>query len=278
MIRISQICLLVFLLNANSFCTSGNMGKRADADRAALESREAKEVAGNPNEFKSKLISQGIDFYARGNEPFWSLDMDFGNNYAFKTMEGFQIKVPPVEGTKAMDANVTRYFAEVESGTLIITIQEEKCRDTMADEVFDFAVRVQVKSGIDADFKEYSGCGNYLPDLILHDIWIMEKMNDIDLRLNNQGRELPRFEFFSMEGKVLGNTGCNDFNGKFVMVGQREIQFEAMALTKMRCPDMEIEDALVNTVFGRRMKYSREGLTLYLKGYDGTELVFKKVD
>ena len=261
-----------------NFCATGTMKTSINLEHNTVESEGQQDDIGNANDFKSKLISQGIDFYARGNEPFWSLDMDFENNFAFKTMDGFQMNVPTVEGTKAMDANVARYFAEVESGTMIVTIQEEKCQDSMADEVFDFSVRVQVKSGIDTGFKEYSGCGNYLPDLALHDIWILEKMNDIDLRLNNQGRELPRFEFFSMEGKVLGNASCNDFNGKFVMVGQREIQFEAMALTRKLCPDMEIENTLAETVFGRRMKYSREGLTLYLKGYDGTELVFKKVD
>jgi heat shock protein HslJ/uncharacterized membrane protein len=278
MIKITRIFLLTFIVSTFNYCATGTMKTRIDVNHNTVESEGQLDDMGKANDFKTKLISQGIDFYARGNEPFWSLDMDFEKNYQFKTMDGFQINVPPVEGSKAMDANVARYFAEVESGTMIVTIQEEKCQDSMADQIFDFSVRIQVKSGIDDDFKKYLGCGNYLPDLALHDIWILEKMNDIDLRLKNQGQELPRFEFFSMEGKVLGSAGCNDFNGKFEIVGQGEIQFEAMALTRKLCPDMEIENYLAETVFGRRMKYSREALTLYLKGYDGTELVFKKVD
>jgi heat shock protein HslJ len=273
------IFLLAIMAISNNHCSTGTMNTQSDGEQNAFQNEGNQDAVQNPkHEFQSKLISQGIDFYARGNEPFWSLDMDFEQNYQFKTMDGFQISVPPVIGSKAMDANVTRYFAEVESGTLIITIQEEKCQDTMSDEVFGFSARIQVKSGVQEEFTEYKGCGNFLPDLTLHDIWILEKINNLDLRPINQSQELPRFEFFSMEGKVLGHASCNEFNGKFSIVGQGEIQFDAITMTRKLCADMEIENVLGKAVFGRRMKYSRVESLLYLTGYDGTELVFKKVD
>ena len=282
MIKISRILLLAIIAITANYCATGTMKTRNNEEKQQeqhdLESEGRHQEQGSTNDLKSKLISQGVDFYARGNEPFWALDMDFEDNYQFKTMDGFQINVPSVGGTKAMDAQVTLYFAEVESGTLIITIQEERCQDTMADEVFDFSVRVRVKSGGDADFKEYTGCGNFLPDLALHDIWILEKINNMELSINNHGQGLPRFDFFAMNGKVLGNAGCNDFNGKFSIKGHREIQFEAMALTRKLCPDMEIENILSSNVFGNRMKYSRQGKKLLLQGYDATEFVFTKID
>lgn len=144
--------------------------------------------------------------------------------------------------------------------------------------MFDFQVQIQVKSGRDTDFKEYSGCGNFLPDLALHDIWVLEELNKSDLKNSGNGQRLPRFEFFAVEGKVLGNAGCNDFNGKYTVVGQKEIQFEQVVMTRKSCPDMGIEYILAEKVFGKRMKYRREGLSLQLIGYDGTRLVLRKVD
>ena len=49
-------------------------------------------------------------------------------------------------------------------------------------------------------------------------------------------------------------------------------------MTKNFCPDIDIENLLAKTVFGKRMKYARENLKLKLTGLDGTELIFKKID
>ncbi len=51
-----------------------------------------KGMAQNMEEFNSntkfiqKKASQGIDFYALGNEPFWSLDMDLDKEFQFKKL------------------------------------------------------------------------------------------------------------------------------------------------------------------------------------------------
>jgi len=230
------------------------------------------------NDFQMKLWQNGVDFYARGNEPSWALDMDFEHNFHFRTMKGLEINVPAVNGSKAQDANVTRYYADVESGTLIITIHEQKCMDSMADQKFDFSVQVQVKMGKQEDFEEYEGCGNFVPDFGIHDIWVLEKVNGKDLIIAMNGKELPRFEFFASEGKVLGFSGCNDFNGNFSIVGKGEILFDDVAITDKKCTGMEAENLLLKTLFGRRMKYAKENLNLIFIGHDGSEFIFKKVD
>ena len=223
------------------------------------------------------LAKQGINFYARGNKPFWSLDMDFEGNYHFKTQNGKEIYVPNVQGEKAMDANITRFNAEVEKGTLIITIAESLCKDTIADKTFDFSVNVKFKYGIDEEFKEFSGCGNYLPDLTLHDIWVLESINDKPLDLN-ENQERPRFEFFPMKKEIIGNTGCNDFRAKFSISDYQEIKIEPARMTKILCKDMENEKFLAEHVFGKNMKYSKNGLILILTNFNGNQLKFKKTD
>ena len=60
----------------------------------------------NINKIAQTKASEGIDFYALGNEPFWSLDMDFENEFKFKNLDGLIIIVPAVKGIKAMDAEL----------------------------------------------------------------------------------------------------------------------------------------------------------------------------
>lgn len=231
------------------------------------------------DDFQMKLWKKGIDFYARGNEPFWALDMDFDKGFYFKTLNGIEINTQPVEATKAMDANVVRYFAETESGTLIISILEEECNDTMSDEVFPNKIKIEFKSSNEEVFQIHEGCGRYVADYGLHDIWVLTHLNGKNLQSgDNGGKRLPMFEFYARDGKVLGNTGCNDLKGNYFIAEYGVIQFGELAITRKSCPDMKAENTLVKSVSGKRMKYVREDLNLKLTGSDGSELIFKKID
>lgn len=253
-----------------------SLNEKTDSNK--LKAKDQVEKKQNTlSDHETKLYNQGVNFYARGHEPSWSLDMDFESNYHFKTLNGEEIYVPNVQGEKAMDANITRFYADVEKGTLIITIRKDHCQDSMADKTFDFNVNVKFKYGIDKEFKEFNGCGNYLPDLRLHDIWVLEAINDEPLTLNKD-QQRPRFEFFPHKNEVLGNAGCNNFKAKFSVTGYQEIQIDPARMTKMTCDNLEYENLLIKNVFGKRLQYSRDGLTLNLKSYNGTRLKFKKVD
>lgn len=278
-----KFCCLIFFVSIINSCTFLQKdSKKSEVENSliipVIGKSEGAESTGQNIDFQMKLWQNGIDFYARGNEPSWSLDMDFDKNFQFSTMDGFKISVPPVNGDNAKDAKVTRYYAEVESGTLIITIQEQKCSDSMSDHSFNFKISVRVKFSNEELYSEYQGCGNYVPDYSLHDIWLLTTLNGMDLKSKVDGGHQPIFEFYARGGKMRGNTSCNDFEGSYYHSGNREIHFGDMAMTKKLCPDMEIEKLLIKSVFGRRMKYSKEKMILRFAGYDNTEIIFKKID
>jgi uncharacterized lipoprotein NlpE involved in copper resistance len=78
--------------------------------------------------FMKRKLAGSIDFYALGNEPSWSLEIDFDNFMRFKSLsEPFELNTPPGEEARAQDANVTRYGAQTEAGMLIATILEGPC-------------------------------------------------------------------------------------------------------------------------------------------------------
>jgi heat shock protein HslJ/uncharacterized membrane protein len=228
--------------------------------------------------FLMKLWQEGIDFYARGNEPSWAIDIDMDKGIKFSHIDGMVMETTSLDIHQAADALVTRFSGGGKSGEIIVTVTEEECNDTMADEKFHNTVVVEIKrEGGEAD--TFSGCGQYVPDYGLHDIWVLIEANGLEMEddmLNDKGS--PTFEFYVEEGRIGGHAGCNNINGSFYRAGKNVLYFEPLAMTRMMCPEMELEDIITQSVAGKRMKYEVKDLKLMLRGYDDTELIFKKID
>ncbi|CAN0490355.1 unnamed protein product, partial [Scytosiphon promiscuus] len=199
-----------------------------------------------------KKWEKGIDFYAMGNEPSWAVDIDFEKGIKFHTMDGMEFNSTHVNPIKAQDANVSRIAAETEAGSIIITITEGDCNDTMSENAFRNKVRVEVKSSKEEDYTTFEGCGNYVPDYRLHDIWVLEGLNGKTLKADDfPKKELPRFELFVKEERLTGNAGCNTMNGSFYVAEKGILHFGNMATTLMACENMEVESVLGKALSNR---------------------------
>ena len=228
--------------------------------------------------FKTKLWQQGIDFYATGNEPFWSIVINMDTGINFSHMDGTIIETTSLEIHKAVDAKLTRFSGNAEAGDIFVTVTEEECNDTMADQRFRNSVIVEIKKE-GGETNTFKGCGDFVPDYRLHDIWVLIEANGQEIEddmLNDKGS--PTFEFYVEEGRLSGYAGCNNLNGSFYRAGKDVLHFDPLAMTRMMCPEMKLEDIITQSVAGKRMKYEIKDLKLALRGYDGTELIFKKVD
>lgn len=74
--------------------------------------------------------------------------------------------------------------------------------------------------------------------------WIMKTVKDVKV---SEMESAPFLEFNVAEKKVSGNCGCNIVNGQLV---QKEgvansLKFDQMATTRMACPDMDAESAIL---------------------------------
>ncbi len=77
------------------------------------------------------------NFKATGNEPSWSLVIDFDNQMHFKSLNHPKELVTPVPKPNiAQDAPVARYRAVTEKGELIVSIMPDTCVDNMSGEQF----------------------------------------------------------------------------------------------------------------------------------------------
>ncbi|MEP0862385.1 MAG: META domain-containing protein [Ignavibacterium sp.] len=230
----------------------------------------------DPSFYQEKFLG-GIDFYARGNEPNWVLEIDFDSSMKFSEMNGLSIITPSVKGIKAQDADVTNFRAQTESGDLSVTISKVKCQDNMSGEMFDYNVRVQIRKGLETEFIEFTGCGKYLYDYRLHDIWAMEEMTGVELKKENLMKGLPMFEFNLSEMRFSGHAGCNQILGAIDLKGNK-ITFGNLISTKMACPDMTVEEKVGQLLNNNTLSYRIEKLKLVLESDSGTRMIFKKID
>lgn len=228
--------------------------------------------------FMQKKLAQGIDFYAIGNEPSWALDIDFDMGMNFKPLtELSKMNTPPAREDKAQDADVTRYFAQSDEGTLIATVSRRMCSDTMSDEQFPYKVIIDIKRIADDDYTIFNGCGRYVIDTRINDIWVLTHFRGRKLYADDFPKGLPILEFHLRDDKIIGSTGCNRINGTFEARGDK-ITIRYIASTRMACPDMTFEQELLTAISDRTVHYSIIDGRLILTDKDGNMMKLKKID
>jgi len=227
-------------------------------------------------DFLFRKLDKGIEFYAIGHEPSWSLDMDMEEGYFFKTME-MEFNCPPVEGIITEDKNETIYRAETESGKINIRVFNKACTDNMSGEKFPHLVKVELKRGMESAFKTYEGCGRFVFDQRIHDIWALQWMNGKEVQAGAGNGELPYLEFNSTEKKILGKTGCNNLGGEIQLKGNR-VFVEKLVATQKHCPDAVYEQEFLKALSSGGFTYSIKEGKLSLSRNGEEVLRFKKVD
>lgn len=216
-------------------------------------------------DFYNKKWKDGILSYAVGNEPSWSLNISKNNTVVFKTLDGKEFSASFVSKLPAIDSKNTGYRLSNDKGEMIITLVEEKCMDTMADEEFSFSVAIDLKLKGEKSFTTFKGCGDYVPDPRLHGKWIIVKADTLVISKDQFASKQPELNIDIYEGKVSGNDGCNLFNGG-LQCRENEIIFGMMAGTMMACPNMDVSTVITRSFIDKKLGYKFENQLIFFEG------------
>lgn len=189
-------------------------------------------MKGEPEERKnwSTRVSEGIDFVAQGNEPSWSLELDFDKGIRFTTLEGDSVVTTLTKPT-IKDYTVF-YSITSESTTLLVSFSPVGCINNMSGAYSDYAVEVKLNDQANA-----VGCGEFINPLYnLTGSWTLTSMAEEDVKSDDFGTGLPELNFNVIEKNVSGSTGCNRLTGSFQMTTDGGLHFLPMASTRMFCP------------------------------------------
>lgn len=216
-------------------------------------------------------------FKATGNEPFWGLKI--GNEHIVFTSQIIgkeNITFNSAEAVKAMDANVKMYKLSNEKTTATVTIQQLDCQNSMSGAISPYSVKIEIKDNSELEVKKLSGCGNYVTDYRLHDIWVLEELNGYKVFATDFQKEFPRIEINSAENRFMGYGGCNSITGQ-IFFEKDVLRFTKVVSTLMACAPGNKEGEFLKALQSGTT-YSIENNRLTLSNPSAKLLVFKKVD
>lgn len=222
-------------------------------------------------------INQKIYFRALGNEPEWSLKISNEKIIFTSLVAGFEsFEAPHVTPNKAMDSNVKMYRATTDLGEIKIQMQHLNCSNTMSGEILPYTVKVEIIKNKSLVPKVFNGCGNYITDYRLHDIWVLETLNNKKAEVTAFRKELPHLEINTSQNTFSGFAGCNGMAGS-IFYENGLLRFTEIVGTKMYCGDGNKESEFLKALQSST-KYQIENNRLTLSNPSGVLLVFKKVD
>jgi heat shock protein HslJ len=218
----------------------------------------------------------GSYFKATGTEPFWGLKI-YGDKVELQTMED-TIQTPHTEPIKAQDSNISMYRIQTEATLMDVIISHKECTNAMSGKVFPYTVTVSYKNTNGGETTVYEGCGSYITDYRLHDIWVLEEMKGTPVSKEDfDGREVPNMEININNNRFSGFSGCNRMTGS-LFYEQDVLRFTQIASTRMACPSMDKETEFL-TALQATTTYKVENNRLYLSNpSEENLLVFKKID
>jgi heat shock protein HslJ/uncharacterized membrane protein len=241
---------------------------------AAIKSSDTKET---PIETNSLVDDLAIYFKATGNEPFWGLKMG-KDKFVFTSMlEGKEeLSFAAVEPIRAMDANVKMYRLSNATTTATVTIMQSDCQDSMSGDMSPYKVTIEIKNRQETTAKVLEGCGKYITDYRLYDIWVLEELNGKKITVADFQKELPRVEINASENRFMGFGGCNQISGS-IFYEKDLLRFTNAISTLMACAPGNKEDEFVQALQSTTT-YTIGNNRLTLSNPSGKLLVFKKVD
>ncbi|MDB5203863.1 MAG: hypothetical protein JWQ27_3272 [Ferruginibacter sp.] len=216
-----------------------------------------------------KKLNTGVDYFASGNNPVsWKLEMDFDKRFLFSSNDGSFQTTAPVKAMPLADGSGSSYRTENGVDKLIVTVLNTGC-----------AGGTDNKSGnnitVSYNDKVYSGCGKFLYDNRLSDIWVMERAGEMLLRAGDFSKGLPEITLNLLTNTMTGSDGCNNISSPINVEGSR-IRFGNVVSTKMACKNSRVQNIIAAQISNSLVDYYFRDGKLYFYLLDDSVLVFQK--
>ena len=253
-----ELRLAVVLTSCGCFL----LGACSTIYKADPKKTAATRIAITPPDSLIQLQQRGIDFFAMGNAPvYWTLELDLEKGFLFERADGRKLFTSPVPGTSITGTNAIVYEAKTDAGIMMLSIFDEPCNGKEKGK----------KTEITLNNKRYTGCGNYLYDYTLNDIWILETIGNKNP--DAPVKELPWMEFNLEKNKMFGYDGCNKINTDIKVEGNR-INFSPFSKTKMACPANETAQLFATMLSDHIVDYYIKNGRLTFILFNETKLIF----
>lgn len=233
--------------------------------------------------FQLDLFQKNISFYGGNAIENWKLFIQNDSSFTFE-LNGKKTVFEFSKASQAQNIAAIKYHSKKIIQTTDTT-QHKKSITIILSEQLDlkgasiiyapFSVNVTIDD--DSTSTIYSGDGFYTTNPALHEIWVLDSLNNEKADAVKFPEGLPRLEFHLDGGKVYGFSGCNELTGTYFII-QDKIKFNPLASTMKFCMNTPGEMIFLDVLNKNYFDYRIDNLRLTLQHRDKIKLVFKKVD
>jgi heat shock protein HslJ len=155
--------------------------------------------------------------------------------------------------------DTAKYISAVEGRTLIATIVDRTCADTMTGMPYPRTVTVLFGD------QEFRGCGGSPAGLLQGVEWTVENLNGRAIAGSSRGTLI-----FAPDGVLSGRSFCNSYRGRYALTGEG-LTISLGASTLMGCPPeiMDQEKLFTDLLAAVRRFEAGAGGALILHTGDG---------
>ena len=208
-----------------------------------------------------------LPFKAAGNEPGWTLDIGADRITVVSDHGATRVVVPLMPPTRIEGGR--RYEARTEAHTVVVTLLDRTCTDTMSGMPKPTTVEVSL------DGRVLKGCGGDPTTFLRGAEWIVEAVNGRPVAPGKA--KLPMAMAFGASGRIEGTTLCNRFHANYVLTGENLTITMPIATARGCDPPLMAQERLFLEVLRGVQRFElKEGGALALHGSDGSVITARR--
>lgn len=215
-------------------------------------------------------IEKKIYYRAEGAKGQWILKLSEDRIELSTSINGFKTFSSGLIQSVYNKGYIKTYIIRTDTTTVIITLKPQ----FFSSKSLVDTVKIQLLQGK----RSYSlrGSGSYITDYRLHDIWVLQELNGMQIEVSDFHKGLPNIEINSSKNTFMGYTGCQEISG--TIQNEKELLRFSLAIPgKSSClADSTIAAYVQALQLVTTYKIQNNRLTLFSDKNE--ELIFRKVD
>lgn len=163
----------------------------------------------------ANLFQKGVNLFAYGENHSWSMEVVQDKTIELNIDPDVQVYAAIYEINQDSSDKSSRYFSKFADGHVQVDIQHLSCKDAGSGRTTPYSAIVHYHNTAKNNYRMLNGCVEWIPDVRLHDIWMLYEVNGELFDKVKYSQNVPRLEFHLDRMAVVGFSGSDEFEGTF---------------------------------------------------------------
>ncbi len=223
------------------------------------------------------LFQRGVNLFAYGENHSWSMEFVQDKTIELSIDPDIHVSSSIYEISQDTSNQSLRYFSKFADGYVQVDIQHLTCTDISSGRITPYSATVHYHNTARENYRMLNGCVEWVPDIRLHDIWMLYEINGKLFDKIKYYKNVPRLEFHLDRMAVVGFSGSDEFEGIFDLA-RNSVKIKSLQVTYTHPSELhEMGNYFINLLQNNEYSFHIEDGFLKLKNVQNT-LTFRRTD